>query len=1209
VTLLSFGQLLELGYEPVLKGGGGYLLTPQGARIALRRSSPQNSWELPEENGWAEVPGRAEMGAGMGSWDHQPPTKVATSCNPFDVLGLAGTEEEEEEEALGEKSATPGEKSRASAKDHSLVAEWHSKMAHCSTRKLLKMARSRQLPDMPLTFHPLAIKSFTCSHCARMRARLPCQRLAKPRRGPFGVGSEALAGEYWHVDWGGKQHIAPGLGDVVDNLIITDDFSGGRFVFQCKDKTAATVLRAFKRQKAAQDAVNSARVAHIRMDGEYNCEEINAWCADNNIHPDFSPPHEPQSNGRAEASVGVVQSLGRTYRTEAGHGLRFRFYAQEYAALVSNTVSSDADPDGAGRSPLELWPRMPWQHAGMKLPPYGCRAYLHLTDPSDKTNGPRAYAGVFIGLSKFSASYILYDHETNKTHEGSNMRFDECNFPLLDLLRAGEVHPSDKTLDVDGWRSPAMLKIGEATDEQLAAFCTGKQVEVDMPDTWRPHLAPGYWTVRVHALVRRRDQDKTLAVEVECMKFSSDEILSTAGSPAEGKYKLKPLTEQLQVSKPLTLSKWAALGRGTTLRQVLHVNFPRAVILADYATMSVEKRGGGVPQHPAVSDVGEPVQPRAEATNPPGAPSTRALPRRNVARGRAATPLTETQHLAPSRTAGARRLPQVKTPARGTHFTQRGPDAVPRNYKEALASEDWRAADARELQGLYERGGVVDIDISEVPAGHQILPCLMQRNIKLGAQPGKQKFKSRCVIDGSRQSPKPPRSETYSSTPHSNAVRLLHALGCQDGHTFRQGDVSQAFLQSTPFLPHEVLYAYPPSGHRHNGNHVWRVLKPVYGLGVAPARWLATLSSFLLEHGWRKAGDEDTFWVYERGDVLMRAVFWVDDWQMSTNDEATADWWMKTLFERFDGHEVSPDTFLGLQIDYDRAKGTLKMHQSNYIEELLRTHQMEECNPTATPMEPHTHLLAEHRPATPDLSRRVRYQELVGSFQYLAQWTRPELGFVCSQLAKHLSNPGEVHWTAAVRVLRYLRGTPSKGITYTRCASNGNIMEGFVDADWASDADSRRSIGGYVFMINGGAVSWKAKQQNCIAHSSAEGEFMAASKASLEAIWLRRLLKSCGAPQPRATTLYEDNRACQLMSESPAHRERSKHIDLRVYSLKEQVKNGVVRLFECPTTCMTADVFTKSLPGPKFIEHREVLLGNALPTAPRALRAAAALLS
>ena len=83
---------------------------------------------------------------------------------------------------------------------------------------------------------------------------------------------------------------------------------------------------------------------------------------------------------------------------------------------------------------------------------------------------------------------------------------------------------------------------------------------------------------------------------------------------------------------------------------------------------------------------------------------------------------------------------------------------------------------------------------------------------------------------------------------------------------------SQAFLQSTPFLPHEVMYPYPPSGHRHNGNHVWGVLKSVYGLGVLPVRRRATLSSFLLEHGWREAGDEDTFWIYERGDVLMRAV-------------------------------------------------------------------------------------------------------------------------------------------------------------------------------------------------------------------------------------------------------------------------------------------------------------------------------------------------
>ena len=138
VTLLSFGQLLELGYQPVLKRAGGYLLTPQGARLALQRRSPQDPWELPEESGCAEVPGMAELGVGSTPRNLQAPSQLAKSCNPFDVLGLAGTEEQDEEE-----SAPRGKMSEASADDHSLVAGWHSKLAHCSTRKLLKIARSR----------------------------------------------------------------------------------------------------------------------------------------------------------------------------------------------------------------------------------------------------------------------------------------------------------------------------------------------------------------------------------------------------------------------------------------------------------------------------------------------------------------------------------------------------------------------------------------------------------------------------------------------------------------------------------------------------------------------------------------------------------------------------------------------------------------------------------------------------------------------------------------------------------------------------------------------------------------------------------------------------------------------------------------------------------------------------------------------------------
>ena len=169
-------------------------------------------------------------------------------------------------------------------------------------------------------------------------------------------------------------------------------------------------------------------------------------------------------------------------------------------------------------------------------------------------------------------------------------------------------------------------------------------------------------------------------------------------------------------------------------------------------------------------------------------------------------------------------------------------------------------------------------------------------------------------------------------------------------------------------------------------------------------------------------------------------------------------------------------------------------------------------------------------------------------------------------------------------------------------------MLGFVDSDWASDPDSRRSIGGYVFLLNGAAVAWKCGKQPCVAHSSAEGEFIAASKASLEAIWLRRLLTGLGHPPSGPTHLFEDNEACIMMSDTSVHKARSKHIDLRIWSLKDQVASGVVRLLSCPTAYMHADIFTKALPSWTFALHRAVLCGDAPPSVqvPLALRTKAA---
>ena len=141
-----------------------------------------------------------------------------------------------------------------------------------------------------------------------------------------------------------------------------------------------------------------------------------------------------------------------------------------------------------------------------------------------------------------------------------------------------------------------------------------------------------------------------------------------------------------------------------------------------------------------------------------------------------------------------------------------------------------------------------------------------------------------------------------------------------------------------------------------------------------------------------------------------------------------------------------------------------------------------------------------------------------------------------------MSNPGPVHMAHARRVLRYLKGTASLGITYTQDLPNPNGLLAWADADWCACTDTRRSYSGYCLMLNGGAVSWKSAQQTSVATSTAEAEFVSASKCSDEVLWLRRILADVGSPQLHPTPLMEDNRACRALSESPIT-SRSRHID------------------------------------------------------------------
>jgi len=201
--------------------------------------------------------------------------------------------------------------------------------------------------------------------------------------------------------------------------------------------------------------------------------------------------------------------------------------------------------------------------------------------------------------------------------------------------------------------------------------------------------------------------------------------------------------------------------------------------------------------------------------------------------------------------------------------------------------------------------------------------------------------------------------------------------------------------------------------------------------------------------------------------------------------------------------------------------------------------------------------------------------------------TRPDIAFAVSIVSQHSSNPGPSHWTAVRRIFRYLAGTRTLGINYGRGCSGG-----YTDADWGAGED-RKSVGGYVFMINGAAVSWASKKQPSVALSSTEAEYMALTQGVKEALWLGELLKDLGA-LAHANKIREiqcDNQGAIALTKNPEYHARTKHIDIQFHFIRHHVETEYIKPSHCPTNKMTADIFTKPVPRPQFTKH---LLGLGL---------------
>jgi histone deacetylase 1/2 len=267
------------------------------------------------------------------------------------------------------------------------------------------------------------------------------------------------------------------------------------------------------------------------------------------------------------------------------------------------------------------------------------------------------------------------------------------------------------------------------------------------------------------------------------------------------------------------------------------------------------------------------------------------------------------------------------------------------------------------------------------------------------------------------------------------------------------------------------------------------------------------------------------------------------------------------------------------------VKDGLVLNQSKYAKEILTRVNMQHCRASSTPLSSSEKISAhEGNPLGEEDS--TSYRSMVGALQYLTM-TRPDISYAVNKVCQFLHAPTTVHWTAAKRILRYVKGTPTVGLTFSK--SNSGLVSAFSDADWAGCLDDRRSTGGFAIFFGPNLISWSAKKQATVSRSSTEAEYKSVANATSEVIWMQSLLEELGVKLRQPPCLWCDNLGATYLSANPVFHARAKHIEIDFHFVREKVLNKQLEIRFVPSKDQVADGFTKPLPLSAFEEFKHNL--------------------
>ncbi|GJR12265.1 ribonuclease H-like domain-containing protein [Tanacetum coccineum] len=364
--------------------------------------------------------------------------------------------------------------------------------------------------------------------------------------------------------------------------------------------------------------------------------------------------------------------------------------------------------------------------------------------------------------------------------------------------------------------------------------------------------------------------------------------------------------------------------------------------------------------------------------------------------------------------------------------------------------------------------------------------------------------------------------DTFSPVVKMSTVRCMLNVAICNGWDLFQVDINNAFLYGD--LSKDVYMTLPLSFDT-DKSKVCKLNKSLYGLKQAPRQWNAKLTQALTEHGFVQSKFDYSLFTKNSDNVFIILLVYVDDIVVTRNNLNEIKKFKQFLKSKFQIKDLGKlKYFLGIEV-LDNKDG-ICLSQRKYCLELLHEFGLLAAKHVDTPLLENATL--NHTESDDDhlLVNVSNYQRLVGKLIYLTN-TRPDIAYVVHCLSQYMHSPLNSHLDAALRVLRYLKG------------SQGSA--------------TRKSISRYCVFLGDSLITWKSKKQSTLFRSSAEAGYRSMASATCEVIWLSNLLGDMGVKNLLPVVMYCENSSALQIAANPVFHEKSKHFKIDVHLVVENV--------------------------------------------------------